>query len=124
MSAFELEYPDIVTAIKAEYASVADHEEMVTNILRKFGAIYDSPPIREFETVLNESIDPRKLRQILFAPKLEGTGGGSGVGNGMDVVDADVNLFVIGLGNECVIDSAEGNKLRSLLVSLIYLVHR
>jgi hypothetical protein len=114
MSSFAAEYPHIVASIREEYGAISagagggDPEEMISNIVTKFESVYSNPPAATFETVLNETFpDNETLRSLLFAP-----------------AECDVWLFVSGLGNDCVLETPEENKLRSLLLALIYLVHR
>ena len=98
-------FANTLESIRTEYESLSDGATLIENITKKFQTIFDEPPIESFQLLTNDdSIDLERLRGIMFAPD-----------------EKSVSLYVTCFRSG---STADGDKVRSILLSLVYLVHR
>lgn len=94
--------------VRDEFAKIPDSEEMTVKVCEKLQQTYDNPPIVDFEFLLNKPFTADEVRVCLFKPR-----------------EDQVLYLVQGLKVGLTLPKGHNiRKLASLLLTLIYLVHR
>jgi hypothetical protein len=94
--------------VKDEYKDITDGEELSLKIINKFEIAYNNPPIEGFEFLFQKPFSIDEIRVALFNP-----------------LDEQIKYYPIILNASANIPIGHPiEKLRPLVLSLIYLIHR
>ena len=97
-----------LSCVAAEFKDMTDGSEMIAKISKRFKDAYREPPTKDFEFVLQKAFTDDEVRVALFKPKEE-----------------QIDHYVKLLTAISQLPAAHPlSKLLSLLISLIFLVHR
>ena len=94
--------------VREEFHKIPDSQEMTIKVCEKLQQTFDNPPVSDFEFFANKPFSADEVRVCLFKPRVE-----------------QIPFLVQGL--RVGLNMAKGHNLRklaSLLLTLVYLVHR
>lgn len=99
---------EAIAVVRQEFANVPDNEGLIRKVTDKLCQTYENPPVKDFEVVIQKPFTTDEVRTALFAP-LE------------DQIPYYSSLLLAS------VEAPIGHpliKTGSLLLTLIYLIHR
>jgi hypothetical protein len=99
---------EAIDVIKKEFENVPDSEQLTEKVVAKLQQTYDAPPVKDFEVVVNKPFTADEVRTTLFAPQ-----------------ENQIPYYSVIL--LAAIEAPIGHPLSktgSLLLTLMYLIHR